>query len=840
MKSYDYAGALKQYDEGFANGQNIYNGTEPEYKEAVELRSQAFTKNKRLNELIPWVRKAAEDKEYMTVDALQNTLKTADEAIALQPNNEQLKKWREQIVARAEKTKADNDRTAAGRKYLDTARSEENTYLSQVSYVQSQSGQWGENVEVDMQSHIQKAIDNYRESLKYIPDAAVEKKIKELEATLEGRKKYLENYRLSVTLKNEADALYRQATQDPDIQSASPKYDEAAEKYRKSLSLYRPFNAENVEKTIYVLEYYKHERWVKKYWADGQALEKENKIVDAVAAYDKAIASFHPTVPQMDRMWIISPAQDLRNRITGAKNWRADGEAKQKAGKIPEAIASYKQSLALLPDAALAEHVRMLEGKQAEVGEKKATADKLWQEGTALFNQGRPSDALTKFKESLGYWSDATRTKYVADMEARRAKAVALREEGAKLQQGNRIPEAIAKYKESLSYWPDSGLSSHIATLEGKLKQDSDTAARKVRAKQLRDEGYALQQKNQLQAAVGKYKESLAILPDKQLEDYIRQLEAKIAAVPPVVQAAAGYYPGHGIFRRDLQRDRVGCLHRDSPVHRERDVRDGDSQREVRPGCLPGDPFRHHRSADGRDLDEAGGRCDGNAFPGRAEGPNPGLFGKRRLARAKPVRQPHGNLAGEPRLKFANADNSRRGRRSDSGHQYCRPLEVGSHGRRKSQRCELHHLQPRRFLHHGRERGTTGRRGRLHRPGQLHPLGANPQPEAAGQPVQIQRRDDAKRARRQIRHDIGSRERQRPLLHVPARRECVGALHEAVEGRLDFHSLGWGDVSFPGSRLIGDAGRLSSFAIVCKAMKMSRCMLSWCKGGVSCAFSEFS
>jgi tetratricopeptide (TPR) repeat protein len=556
VKNYDYSGALKTYDEGFANGQNIYNGSEPEYKEAVELRRQAFTKNKRLNELIPWVRKAAEDKDYMTVDALQNTLKTADEAIALQPSNEELKKWREQIVARTEKTKADNDRTAAGRKYLDTARSEENTYLSQVSYVQSKSGQWGENVEVDMQSHIQKAIDNYRESLKYIPDAAVEKKIKELEATLEGRKKYLENYRLSVTLKNEADALYRQATQDPDIQSASPKYDEAAEKYRKSLSLYRPFNAENVEKTIYVLETYKHERWVKKYWADGQALEKEGKIVEAIAAYDKALAAYHPTVPQSDRMWIQVHIQDLRNRINGAKTWRADGEAKQKAGKIAEAIASYKQSLALLPDAALAEHVRMLEGKLAEAGEKKAAADKLWQEGTALFNQGRPSDALTKFKESLGYWSDASRQKYVADMEARRAKAIALRDEGAKLQQGNRIPEAIAKYKESLTYWPDTGLSSHIATLEGKLKQDADSAARKAKAKQLRDEGYALQQKNQLQAAVGKYKESLAILPDKQLGDYIRQLEAKLtAASMPTssTSAATSQVASSGFYLVDLQ-----------------------------------------------------------------------------------------------------------------------------------------------------------------------------------------------------------------------------------------------------------------------------------------------
>jgi len=139
----------------------------------------------------------------------------------------------------------------------------------------------------------------------------------------------------------------------------------------------------------------------------------------------------------------------------------------------------------------------------------------------------------------------------VADMEARRARAVALRDEGAKLQQGNRIPEAIAKYKESLTYWPDTGLSSHIATLEGKLKQDSDTAARKARAKQLRDEGYALQQKNQLQAAVRKYRESLAVWPDPQLEDYIRQLEAKIASTSSIKAepGPSSVLPRPGLYR---------------------------------------------------------------------------------------------------------------------------------------------------------------------------------------------------------------------------------------------------------------------------------------------------
>ncbi|HNQ01924.1 MAG TPA: hypothetical protein PKN59_06500, partial [Syntrophales bacterium] len=471
VKAYDYAGALKLYDEGFANGQNIYNGAEPEYKEAVELRSQAYTKNKRLGELTPHIRNAAENKDsyYGQTHVLDGALKNADEAIALQPTNEQLKTWRAQIVARAERTKADNERIAAGRKHLDAAGGAERAYLTNESSIQARQLQWGEKLEEQQQIYLTTAIENYRASLQYIPDANVERKIKELEATLEGRKKVLENYRLSVALKNEADALAQQATKDPDIQSAAPKYDEAAAKYRKSLSLYRPSNAEMIERQAWNLEYGKHDRWVKKHWADGQALEKEAKYTAALAAYDKAIASFHPTVEQKDRMWIVVHAQDLRNRINGAKNWRADGEAKQNAGRIPEAIASYRQSLKLLPDPALEEHVRMLEGKQAEAGQKKAAADKLWQEGTALFNQGRPSDALAKFKESLGYWSDSARTKYVADLETRRAKAAALRGEGSALQSQNRIKEAIARYKESLAHWPDPALTAHIAALEKSL-----------------------------------------------------------------------------------------------------------------------------------------------------------------------------------------------------------------------------------------------------------------------------------------------------------------------------------------------------------------------------------
>ena len=163
---------------------------------------------------------------------------------------------------------------------------------------------------------------------------------------------------------------WSQADKEPDFEKSLPLYDQAIEKYRKSLVALPAGQRRDDREADMEPRLYKHERMVKKYWADGQALEKEGKIVEALSAYDKAIASFHPTVPQNDRMWSRLHAQDLRNRITGAKTWSADGEAKQKAGKIAEAIASYEQSLKLLPDAALEEHVRMLEGRQAEAGEK--------------------------------------------------------------------------------------------------------------------------------------------------------------------------------------------------------------------------------------------------------------------------------------------------------------------------------------------------------------------------------------------------------------------------------------------------------------------------------------
>jgi hypothetical protein len=193
-------------------------------------------------------------------------------------------------------------------------------------------GQWGENLELSLQENLGKAIDLYGQSLGFIPDKNVERKIGELKAALESRRQFLEKYRRSVALRKEGDELGRAAVAGQDYDTSLPMYDAAVAKYRESLALYRPSDAETVERQMSNLETMKHDRMVRKHWADGQALEKAGRLEDALAAYDRAIASFHPTVPESDRLWIITHAQELRNRMAAASATQAQGG---KPGSVP-------------------------------------------------------------------------------------------------------------------------------------------------------------------------------------------------------------------------------------------------------------------------------------------------------------------------------------------------------------------------------------------------------------------------------------------------------------------------------------------------------------------------
>lgn len=99
VKQYDYAGALKDFELGFANSNILWAASDPEPPHYYKLRDEAFSKNKRINELMPYIKQTVEDPNART-DLIEAHIKNADEVLALQPNNDEARRYREILAAR--------------------------------------------------------------------------------------------------------------------------------------------------------------------------------------------------------------------------------------------------------------------------------------------------------------------------------------------------------------------------------------------------------------------------------------------------------------------------------------------------------------------------------------------------------------------------------------------------------------------------------------------------------------------------------------------------------------------------------------------------------------------
>ncbi len=222
-------------------------------------------------------------------------------------------------------------------------------------------------------------------------------------------------------------------------------------------------------------------------------------------------------------------AVETQNNINAAQKLRAEGEAYQKQNRLNEAIAKYKESLKYVPDKALEDHIRKLEAKLAELEQKKVMAERLWQEGKALFDQNKPSEALAKFKESLKVWPNPERQKYVSDLESsiaqKKAQAQRLRQEGEALQNQRKLQDAVMKYRESLKFWPDPALEEHIRKIEVQIAKENEN---KAMADRLWQEGKGLFDQNKPSEALAKFKESLKYGSNAERQRYVKDLETKI------------------------------------------------------------------------------------------------------------------------------------------------------------------------------------------------------------------------------------------------------------------------------------------------------------------------
>lgn len=220
-----------------------------------------------------------------------------------------------------------------------------------------------------------------------------------------------------------------------------------------------------------------------------------------------------------------------RGLVVKADELRNQGQAFEEGGAVGQAIERYTQSLAIQRDEAL--EARVVKLKQVST-----QAAVLWNEGKAQLDAGHPQEALAKFRDSVRLAPDAARQQYVRELEARLATeqqkqqhATALWNEGRRLFDTGSPAAALAKFKESIQIWANPANVRYANELEASL------TAKRNRAQQLRNEGEALQAQNRIAEAIAKYRESLAQVPDPALESHIRQLEQALAAAsrPTVV-----------------------------------------------------------------------------------------------------------------------------------------------------------------------------------------------------------------------------------------------------------------------------------------------------------------
>jgi hypothetical protein len=224
------------------------------------------------------------------------------------------------------------------------------------------------------------------------------------------------------------------------------------------------------------------------------------------------------------------------------KNWKAqklrqEGEALQQQGKLPEAIGKYQQSLSYYPDAKLEALIRTLQAKQAEGTQAKA--DQLWAQGMALERQGDLNGALRKFEEAYRVVPNQNAKGQIENLKARisqsqdkqqkQAQYNRLLSEGVALGNKGDVQGAVRKFQEANRLIPSKELQGKIEQLQAATSQSQNKQQKQALADQLWAEGIALERRGDLNGALRKFEEAYRVVPNQNAKGQIDNLKAKIS-----------------------------------------------------------------------------------------------------------------------------------------------------------------------------------------------------------------------------------------------------------------------------------------------------------------------
>ena len=263
----------------------------------------------------------------------------------------------------------------------------------------------------------------------------------------------------------------------------------------------------------------------------ASAYDNENMYEDALDYYARSIALVSSDAV-LDRM------ERIRNRLTliaDADRYAGEGNALEREGKLQEALNHYSASIMSNPDAALRQHIEEL---QSVISRRERQANALYREGLDLEKRRSNQEALKRYTESVNVWNNenaankvrqlSRNTRLAPDTIIRgpedfgigtRLDAQKMIQNADELYSQGKLDEAAALYRKAQSIAPSDEMKNWVAKLDAQIKErDSVQAANK-----LISDANVLYKAGKIKEALDLYRQSLNAHANPEIEAFIRK-----------------------------------------------------------------------------------------------------------------------------------------------------------------------------------------------------------------------------------------------------------------------------------------------------------------------------
>jgi|GEM_PF-6704068 len=184
---------------------------------------------------------------------------------------------------------------------------------------------------------------------------------------------------------NEAKQRYQKDVRDRIEQSKTliqqGRLDEAISLAEEALKI----DSANVEAKTLLDKWKSDLQSIKKHLVLIEQFLKTEMIADAereLQSAKKLNQRYQPIVDAENRL--NSKKNEFKQKQAQAQRLKAEGEALERQGSLENAVGKYKESVKIMPDKSLEEHIRELEAQIINKAQKKAAADRLWDECSTL------------------------------------------------------------------------------------------------------------------------------------------------------------------------------------------------------------------------------------------------------------------------------------------------------------------------------------------------------------------------------------------------------------------------------------------------------------------------